>query len=115
FASLLVMLHWLRVAEFGHERPAGDAALASERRWTDRHWGYVAGLAFFLLAMLSKTIACCLPVVLVLLVWWKRGGLDRRAILGVAPFFAIGLALGLHTVYIERSHVGAVGQDWQFE
>jgi tetratricopeptide (TPR) repeat protein len=48
----------------------------------------------------------------VLLLWWKRGRLGVRDALALAPFFALGLALGLFTAWLEKHHVGAAGADW---
>ena len=78
----------------------------------DRRRSLVA-LAFFVAAMLSKTVTCTLPAALLLLVWWKRGRVERRDVAATAPFFAIGGGLALVTVWMEKHHVGSQGIDWQ--
>ena len=45
----------------------------------------------FACALLSKTVACSMPVVVVLLLWWKRR-LSVREIVKLAPFFILGAA-----------------------
>jgi tetratricopeptide (TPR) repeat protein len=73
---------------------------------------YAASLALFLCALLAKTVACTLPAALLLALWWKRGRVARRDALALLPFFALGIGLGLVTVWLERSEVGASGAAW---
>lgn len=73
--------------------------------------GYGLSLVLFICALLSKTITCSMPAVMVLLLWWK-GRLTVRQIILLAPFFLIGLALGLATAHMERTFVGARGPDY---
>ena len=75
-------------------------------------WLYAGSLSLFMLALFAKTITCSLPAVLVILIWWKRGEVDRRIWLTLLPFFIVGAALGLYTVWIEKHFVGAQGVDW---
>ena len=76
-------------------------------------WGYCAlSLFLFVAALLSKTVVCALPAVILLLIWWRSPRLDR-ALLALVPFFAIGLWLALGTAAQERDTVGAVGAEWQ--
>jgi tetratricopeptide (TPR) repeat protein len=86
------------------ENEAVDAK--SRRRW------YLAAVGLFVAALLSKTVACSLPAVMVLLLWWKRGRLTRRDWAALAPLFALGLALGLLTAWLEQHYVGAKGKEW---
>ena len=73
---------------------------------------YLLSLALFLLALLSKTVTASLPVTLLLLTWWKRGIVRVRDILPLVPMFAVGAALGLFTVHLERNQVLAQGIYW---
>jgi len=100
FAACLCMLRVLL--------PATQAQRPFDRRM------YVAGVLLFILAMLSKTVACSLGAVLLLLVYWKRGTLHPRDLRLVSPLFLIGAALGLFTVWIEREQAGAKGAEWAF-
>jgi Flp pilus assembly protein TadD len=70
---------------------------------------YVVALLCFVMALLSKTVTCSLPAALLLVVWWKKGRLRLGDVLPVAPFFALGAALGLLTAWMERHYVGAEG------
>jgi tetratricopeptide (TPR) repeat protein len=74
---------------------------------------YAWSLAAYAAAMLSKTVTCSLPAALLLLTWWKRR-LTRHDVLPLLPFFALGLALGLTTIWVERNQIGARGPDWDF-
>ncbi len=69
--------------------PAGDRAA---RR------SYLAALAWFLAAMLSKSSVVMFPVLLLLLAWWRRGRIARADLLASLPFFLVSLVLGLVTV-----------------
>lgn len=79
-----------------------------------RIWFYIASLGLFVLALLSKTVACTLPASLLVVAWWKRGRLRRQDVLPLLPFFAVGLSLGLLTAWLERHHVRAEGEEWAF-
>lgn len=68
---------------------------------------YLATIALFSCALLSKTVTCSLPAAILLVEWWRHGRLRGRTILLTLPMFAIGLALAAVTVIVERDHVGA--------
>ena len=73
---------------------------------------YMASLALFLAALMSKTVACTLPVAIIIIRWFEEGRIDRGFILRLAPFFAAGLVMGLVTVWWEANIVGAKGDEW---
>ena len=76
---------------------------------------YVLALVLFMVAVLSKSVTATLPAALVLVVWWKRGRVDwRRDVLPLLPFFAMGVAAGLTTAWVERTLIGADGSEFQF-
>lgn len=88
---------------------AADGAAGPARiRWRP----YLAACALFVGALLSKTVTCSLPAVLLLVIWWQRGAIDRRAVLRLAPLFAVGLVMAAVTVWMERYHVGAQGREF---
>jgi protein O-mannosyl-transferase len=101
---LLGFLAWLRFwpPEERDPRPAG--------RWIY----YPLTLLLLLAALLSKTVACSLPAVLLLVRWWKHGRIARRDVLLTAPMFLMGLALAANTVLLEKHHVGADGAEWHW-
>lgn len=74
---------------------------------------YFGALACFVLALLSKTVTCTLPVVLLLILWLRHKRLPWAELPRLIPFFVIGAVLGLLTAYLERHSVGATGAQWQ--
>jgi hypothetical protein len=87
---------------------ARDEKDQAGQRW----YLYFASLFLFVLALLSKTVACSLPAALLLVRWWKSGRIKWRDILALLPFFAFGLGLGLLTAWLEKHHVRAEGEEW---
>jgi tetratricopeptide (TPR) repeat protein len=73
---------------------------------------YFAALLFFTLALLSKTAVCSLPVALLLVHWARGRAITPHWLRRLAPFFAIGLALAVVTVWYEHHHVGAAGTEF---
>ncbi|MBV9463691.1 MAG: tetratricopeptide repeat protein [Verrucomicrobiae bacterium] len=74
---------------------------------------YVAVLMLYAAALLSKTVTCTLPAVLLLIEWWKRRRLEwRRDLYPLVPMFLITAALVFLNVWFEHSHVGAGGAEW---
>ena len=96
-------------AAMAYVRYAGLAVGAAARH---PRRAYAVSLVLLGMALLSKTTACVLPVALLAVLWWKRGKVTRRDLAGLAPMAAMGLLAGLVTVYLERTHVGASGQEW---
>jgi protein O-mannosyl-transferase len=71
---------------------------------------YALSLGLFVLALCSKTVTATLPAALLVIEWWQRGRLSwRHDVLPLVPFFILGVAAGLATVWVERSLVGAEG------
>lgn len=109
--ALLAALAYLR---FDRERTRRDEALAMNRDdagdtpWT---W-YAASLLLFACALLSKSVTASLPIALALIHFLRRDALTARRLAPLAVFLLMGAAAGLHTAYIERVRVGAVGPDW---
>lgn len=107
FASLLAFLRFRPLGE-PSDRAGSKGDRAGRGAWT----AYGLSLGFFVCALLSKTVTATLPALLLVLIWWKTGRLAKRQVLPTLPFFAVGIPLGLLTVFLERQHVGAVGADW---
>lgn len=103
FFYLLSALRWARY--FGLGPTEGGAR--------GRTADYIGGLALFLLALFSKTVACSLPAALLLAIYWRRGRITRREVVATLPLFALGLVLGMVTAWMERFHVGATGPDFE--
>ena len=75
---------------------------------------YWLALFLYLCALLAKTATIALPVAVLLVVWWKRGKVGWRELFPLAPFLAVGMAMGLFTVWIEKHFVQAAGREWVF-
>jgi tetratricopeptide (TPR) repeat protein len=101
-AAGLCYLHAVGLPKLTRDR----AGMVWDSRW------YAASLLLFGCALLSKTVTATLPVVLLLVLWWKRESLHVSDVLRLAPFFALGLAAGVGTAWLEVRHVGAAGEDW---
>jgi tetratricopeptide (TPR) repeat protein len=61
-------------------------------------------LVLFLLALLAKVSVAVLPVVLLLLAWWRRGRISRRDWARTAPFFILAVALGLFGMTFQNQY-----------
>jgi tetratricopeptide (TPR) repeat protein len=70
---------------------------------------YLLSLGLFLLALLAKTSVVMLPVILLLLAWWRRGKTSASDLFRTVPFFALSLALGLVTIWFQQHN--AIGQE----
>ena len=95
FFFLLSLLAWTRFLDEKGERP-----------WRF----YTLALVFYGLALSAKTTACTLPGALLLVLWLEKKPIDWRRLGQVAPFVALGLGMGLVTVWWERCHQGTRGQ-----
>ncbi len=74
---------------------------------------YFAALGLFALALLSKTATVALPVGLLVIFWWQRGKLRwKQDLLPLVPFFALGAAAGLITIWVEWKSIGDNGTDF---
>ena len=94
--ALLALLRW---------RGAGDP---SAGRWS---W-YAAAFGCFVLALLSKTVTSTLPVVFLIVRWWRTGRVTRDDVVAMLPFVAAGALAGSVTATLERSVAGAQGAYW---
>jgi tetratricopeptide (TPR) repeat protein len=71
---------------------------------------YALALVFYTLALFSKTTACTLPAALLLILWLKERRIGWRRLAQIVPFVALGLGMGLVTIWWERYHQGTQGQ-----
>lgn len=65
---------------------------------------YALALMFCALALFSKTTACTLPAALLLILWLKGKPITRSRLAQIVPFIALGVGMGLVTVWWERFH-----------
>ena len=95
FFFLLTLWAWIKFIDGQSKRP-----------WRF----YVLALVFYALALLAKTTACTLPAALLLILWLKKMPINWRRLAQVAPFVAMGIGMGLVTVWWERYHQGTQGE-----
>jgi tetratricopeptide (TPR) repeat protein len=69
---------------------------------------YARSLGLFLLALLSKTSVVMLPVVLLLVGWWRRDKVTWRDLLAALPFFAMALVFSIIGI-LYQTHVVILG------
>jgi len=87
---------------------AALAYLEFDRDRRSRIW--LRAFLLFLLGLLSKSVIATLPGALLLIIWWKQGGIQwRRDLRPLIPFIIAGIASGLFTSWVERTFVGAQG------
>ena len=92
FFSLLALLAWV---EFVEEPP----------RW---RW-YGLALVCYALALSSKTTACTLTAALLLILWLKKKPVNWHRLAQVIPFVALGVGMGLVSMWWEQHHQGTEG------
>jgi tetratricopeptide (TPR) repeat protein len=73
---------------------------------------YLLSFALFACAVLSKTVAGTLPAAVLLVLWWKTGTVSPTRVLFLLPMFVVAIVFGGITGWMERTHVGAVGPEW---
>ncbi len=104
--ALLTML-----AYFRFDPPAADTTAELPPQRSRNYW-YAVALVLFALALFAKTVVVTLPAVLLVIYWWQRGAVSSRDVARLLPFFALSIALGLVTTWMESDHVGAQGAEW---
>lgn len=122
FAALLVYLHYLRLTSQARSsqseipnRPVAGLGTYFGFRMSDlafRRLVYATALVLFTAALLSKTVTATLPAVVLVLIWWRHGRIALDDVRPLLPFFLVGIAMGLVTVWYEKEVVGAHGSDF---
>lgn len=106
---LLAVLAYLR---FDDQRALAAASPSAASGSTWRY--YALATALFIVALLSKSVTATLPAALLVIAWWRRGKLTwRRDVAPLLPWFALGIAAGLCTAWVERRYVGAEGAAYE--
>ena len=67
---------------------------------------YLLSLFLFLCALASKAVVCFLPVLILIILWWKNGRIVLKNIRDLSLFFVLGLAFGLFVMWWENHHIG---------
>jgi protein O-mannosyl-transferase len=87
--------------------------LKFDRERKKKLYGCAAGL--FILGLMSKSVIATLPMSLLVIFWWKRGKIGwKNDVVSLLPFFAMGIAYGLFTSWVERRFIGAEGSAFSF-
>lgn len=74
---------------------------------------YVFATLWFIAALLSKTVTATLPAALLVIAWWQRGRLSwRNEVRFLLPWFVLGVIAGLGTIWVEKTHIGASGDEF---
>jgi tetratricopeptide (TPR) repeat protein len=71
---------------------------------------YLLALGCYVLALSAKTTACTLPAALLLILWLEKMPIRWRRLGQIAPFVALGIGMGLVTVWWEHYHQGTQGK-----
>ena len=74
---------------------------------TSRPTRYLAALGAFLLAMLSKGAVVAMPLLLLLLAWWRRGRVTRSDLVRSLPFLAVAVVMSAAEIWFQQ--VKAIG------
>ena len=64
---------------------------------------YVVSLLAFVLALLAKTTAVMLPVVLLFGAFWQRSRIGLKDIIHTVPFFVLSLAFGVMSMWFQKN------------
>lgn len=99
---------------------AAYAYLRFDERWNEEKVRgfpkglYVLALGLFVLALLSKTIACTLPAALILAMLFKRDRIDLRRLMPLMPLLVVGVGLALLTSHFEHhGNINATGPEFE--
>jgi tetratricopeptide (TPR) repeat protein len=68
------------------------------RRWPS----YAGALLLFVAALLCKASVIMWPAVILLYAWWRRGRIGWGDVAASLPFFAVSLAAGVATVWLQQ-------------
>ncbi|HLX68371.1 MAG TPA: tetratricopeptide repeat protein [Verrucomicrobiae bacterium] len=109
-SALACLQFWLPNLATGDRRAASfsETSVTGLGKWKF----FWLALFLYLCALLAKTAAVALPVAVLLVVWWKRGKTGWRELFPLAPFLAVGMVMGLVTVWVETHFLRATGPGW---
>ena len=81
---------------------------AGQRSWSNYGISLVCAIA----AMLSKSSTVMLPIILALCWWWSEGRWRWSNAKKLIPFLAISLAAAAWTIWEQKFHSHAMGEQW---
>lgn len=69
---------------------------------------YGFSFIFYVCALLTKTVTCSLPVVILLILYWKHQKIKKQDILSVTPYFVVGILFAFMTIWMEKHFAGVI-------
>jgi len=95
---------------------AAAATLAYLKYDKDRQLtAYFLAFALFVAGLMTKTAIVTLPIVLLIVFWWKRGKLAwGRDFKPLVPFFGVAIVAGIVTVWVEQNFCVEHGETFDF-
>jgi len=95
---------------------AAAATLAYLKYDKDRQLtAYFLAFALFVAGLMTKTAIVTLPIVLLIVFWWKRGKLAwERDFKPLVPFFGAAIVAGIVTVWVEQEFCVEHGETFDF-
>src|SRR5204862_246758 len=95
---------------------AAAATLAYLKYDKDRQLtAYFLAFALFLAGLMTKTAIVTLPIVLLIVFWWKRGKLAwERDFKPLVPFFGVAIVAGIVTVWVAQKFCVEHGVTFDF-
>ena len=95
----------------------GAAAILAYLKYDENRQfaAYFAAFAFFVTGLMTKTAIVTLPVVLLVIFWWRRGKLAWvRDLKPLVPFFGVALLAGVMTVWVEQKFCAEHDETFNF-
>lgn len=83
-----------------------------EVREQDRRTAYALSLICCALALFAKTTACTIPGVLLIVLWIRKQPINPKRLAQVLPFAAAGIAMGLVSIWWEKTKQGTTGHEF---
>lgn len=114
FAALLFVLHPINVASAGwiteQKNTLSTVFFASAiLAWLkhDDHPNsktYLLSLLFFALGLLSKSSGVLLPVIMLLMIWWRKNRIREQEVMLAIPFFVLAAAFSAMTIHFQNNY-----------
>jgi hypothetical protein len=72
---------------------------------------YTLALFHFALSLLAKPSFVALPLILLIMIWWRFGRVSRRQIAQLIPMFIVAIASAVVAIWFQARHVEQIGND----
>jgi hypothetical protein len=72
---------------------------------------YTLALFLFALSLLAKPSFVALPLILLIMIWWRFGRVSRRQIAQLIPMFIVAIASAVVAIWFQARHVEQIGND----